>query len=68
MKLISESELYQLLKDSERLRRLDSLGVDNWEGYDLALSENDDFGKDYRDWVDIDLEGLLDEYESLELY
>lgn len=67
MKLIRESELKQLLKDSERLRRLESFGVE-WSGYELALFDSEEFDKSYDDWVDIDLDGLVDEYESLEHY
>lgn len=67
MKLISESELRKLLIASERLARLDAFGVDNWHGYDYALQENNDFGKDFLDWVEIDVDGLLKEYPDYSL-
>lgn len=43
MKLISESELKQLLFDSERLRRLEVGGVDNWDWYYESLNEGSSF-------------------------
>ena len=68
MKIIQKSELKNLLKCQEKLLRLEATGVDNWIGYDIALSENDDYGKDYRTWKEVDLDGLLDEYEDLDHY
>lgn len=35
--LIATSELNQLREDSDKLKKLESAGVDNWEGYDEAL-------------------------------
>ncbi len=40
MKLIDESELRSLLMDSELLRRLDIMGVDNWVYYEDVLFNN----------------------------
>lgn len=57
MKLISEKELRSLLMDSERLRRLESGGVDNWDWYYEALTEDGDL----EDWED-DLDNLLNKY------
>lgn len=34
---ISEKEYKQLLEDSKKLLALEHTGVDNWEGYDIAL-------------------------------
>ena len=36
--LIATSELNQLQEDSDKLKKLESAGVDNWEGYDEALT------------------------------
>lgn len=63
-KLVEESELKKLLADSELLARLDAAGVDNWIGYDEALSENIDYGKPYEDWLEIDLDDLVKEYQD----
>lgn len=60
MKLISKSELKELLKASERLARLDAFGVS--ECYPNALAANESFGKDFDTWVDVDLDDLLKEY------
>jgi hypothetical protein len=37
--LIDPEELEELEKDSDTLAKLESAGVDNWEGYHLALFE-----------------------------
>lgn len=67
MKLISESELRELLIASERLARLDAGGVDNWDGHYYSLCANDEFGKDFWDWVEVDVDGLLEEYPDYSL-
>lgn len=35
---IARKEYDQLLKDSNKLFYLESYGVDNWEGYDIAIN------------------------------
>ena len=70
MKLISESELRELLIASERLARLDAYGVnESWDRYKDAMDESyatdifsPDFGKSFEDWIEIDLDDLLKEY------
>lgn len=38
------TEEYQsLLKDSDRLARLEAAGVDNWEGYSQAVTEDNEW-------------------------
>ncbi len=39
---ISKDEYLSLKVDSERLRRLENGGVDNWDNYEDALNENED--------------------------
>jgi hypothetical protein len=34
---ISQDEYESLLKDRDKLRALEGAGVDNWEGYDIAM-------------------------------
>ena len=36
---IDKNALLQLIKDSEKLAALEAEGVDNWEGYSLAMKE-----------------------------
>lgn len=36
---IDKDTLLQLIKDSEKLATLEAEGVDNWEGYSLAMKE-----------------------------
>lgn len=36
---IDKNTLLQLIKDSEKLAALEAEGVDNWEGYNLAMKE-----------------------------
>lgn len=44
---IDKNTLLQLIKDSEKLSALESEGVDNWEGYNLAIRElNTSYQKD----------------------
>ena len=44
---INRDTLLQLIRDSEKLAALETEGVDNWEGYDLAIRElNTDYQKD----------------------
>ena len=44
---INRDTLLQLIRDSEKLAALETEGVDNWEGYDLAIRElNTGYQKD----------------------
>ena len=36
---VDEAFYKSLLEDSDKLRCLEHAGVDNWEGYDFAMSE-----------------------------
>ncbi len=38
---ITKKEYEDLLKDQKKLRALYGAGVDNWEGYDIALDDLD---------------------------
>ena len=49
---ISEEEYRELLKDSKTLEVLREYGVDNWDGYEDAISENEDYIKDFDDILD----------------
>ena len=44
---IDKNALLQLIRDSEKLAALEAVGVDNWEGYNLAIRElNTNYKKD----------------------
>lgn len=44
---INKDTLLQLIRDSEKLAALEAEGVDNWEGYSLAMKElNTSYQKD----------------------
>ena len=44
---IDKNTLLQLIRDSEKLAALEAEGVDNWEGYNLAIRElNTGYQKD----------------------
>ena len=56
MKLIEEKELASLILDSYRLACLEEMGVDNWEGYSLAMDNynadkytDDELTEDYNE-------------------
>lgn len=49
---ISEEEYRELLKDSKTLEILREYGVDNWDGYEDAISENEDYINDCDDILD----------------
>lgn len=34
---ITKNEYESLLEDAKKLRALEAAGVDNWEGYDIAM-------------------------------
>lgn len=66
MKIIQENDLKRLLIDSETLRRLEELGVDNWDGYDMSIwNRYEDFDKDIEDWETEDLPNLVNEFQDL---
>ena len=39
---ISKDEYNNLIADRDKLRALEAAGVDNWEGYDIAMEMLDD--------------------------
>lgn len=53
-RIIEESELLELLSDSEELRALNNGGVDNWEWYEEAFNENT-LSKDILDLISLDM-------------
>ena len=53
-RIIEESELLELLSDSEKLNTLNNGGVDNWEWYEEALDENT-LSKDTLDLINLDM-------------
>lgn len=63
MKLISEKELRELLKASELLSRLDAFEVISQNTYDTVLN-NKDGGESFYEWVERDLDNLLNEYSD----
>lgn len=64
MKLIEESELKNLLMDSECLRRLDSMRVDNWIWYGDVLFNNSEYEGTLEDWEEKELPNLLENYKD----
>lgn len=62
MKIIDNSKLKSLLIDSERLRRLDYMGVDNWDWYGEAIFHNPD--GDLEDWEENNLPKILESYQD----
>lgn len=68
MKLIDESKLRSLLIDSELLRRLNIMGVNNWDWYGDALFNNPECEGTLEDWEEHSLPSIVDNYESLEHY
>lgn len=64
MKLIKETELSNLLMDSECLRRLESMGVDNWLWYGDALFRNPEYEGTLEDWEENELPNLLENYKD----
>ena len=55
-------KLANLLRNSWKLYALEYGGVDNWDWYDRALSEQDDDGDDWWDIQDIDDIELIKRY------
>lgn len=46
---ISKEEYDSLLEDQHMLQCLQAAGVDNWDGYDLAIEMMDEEGEDEND-------------------
>ena len=55
-------KLANLLRNSWKLYALEYGGVDNWDWYDRALSEQDDDGDDWWDIQDMDDIELIKRY------
>lgn len=54
--IIPKNEFASLLRDSDKLRRLEYGGVDNWEWYSESLySDEDSFYEEIQDISDDDL-------------
>ena len=54
--IIPKNELASLLRDSDKLHRLECGGVDNWEWYGESLySDEDSFYEEMQDMSDDDL-------------
>lgn len=54
--IIPKNEFASLLRDSDKLRRLEYGGVDNWEWYSESLySDEDSFYEEIQDMSDDDL-------------
>ena len=49
---ISEEEYKELLRDSKILEVLKEHGVENWDGYEDAIKENEEYINDYDDILD----------------
>lgn len=49
---ISEEEYKELLRDSKILEVLKERGVENWDGYEDAIKENEEYINDYDDILD----------------
>lgn len=62
MKLIEDSKLRDLLIQSEILRRLECMGVDNWNWYEEALFRNSE--ESIKDWEETKLSKIMEEYRD----
>ena len=62
MKLIEDSKLRDLLIQSEILRRLECMGVDNWNWYGEALFRNSE--ESIKDWEETKLSKIMEEYRN----
>jgi hypothetical protein len=49
---LTMTDYRQLLKDAEKLRRLENYGVDNWQGYYDALNRDGDDFLDFCEDID----------------
>ena len=65
--IIPKEELASLLRDSDKLHRLECGGVDNWEWYSEALNDEEDLS--YDEIQDMSDDDLLDfcGYETIEV-
>ena len=65
--IIPKNELASLLRDSDKLHRLECGGVDNWEWYSEALNDEEDLS--YDEIQDMSDDDLLDfcGYEIIEI-
>lgn len=65
--IIPKEELASLLRDSDKLHRLECGGVDNWEWYSEALNDEEDLSYDeIQDMSDDDLIDFCG-YETIEI-
>ena len=65
MKLITETELANLILDSYRLACLEDAGVDNWEGYDEAFdTEISETAEYYQQLDEMSVEEITKNYET----
>ena len=58
--IIPKDELASLLRDSDKLHRLECGGVDNWEWYSEALNDEEDLS--YDEIQDMSDDDLIDFY------
>ena len=65
--IIPKNEFASLLRDSDKLSRLEYGGVDNWEWYNEALNDEEDLS--YDEIQDMSDDDLLDfyGYETIEI-
>ena len=59
---IPVKKLAKLLRESNKLNRLEWGGVDNWDWYGESLCEKDDDGLEYGDIAEMDDEELVTSY------
>lgn len=57
--IIPKNEFASLLRDSDKLNRLECGGVDNWDGYDESLNNED---PSYEKIQDMSNDNLIDFY------
>ena len=65
--IIPKNKFASLLRDSDKLHRLEYGGVNNWEWYDEALSDGEDVS--YDEILDMSNDDLIDfcGYETIEI-
>ena len=64
--IIPKNELASLLRDSDKLHRLECGGVDNWDWYDESLNNDDPSYEKIQDMSDDDLIGFYG-YKTIEV-